>query len=65
MSYYARVVNGVVVEPAILLLDVHTPADYYSASLPGTWQPSPNASPTTGWTFDGVNYTPPPVGFRI
>lgn len=60
MPYWARVVNGVVQEPAIELPTGENPSQYFSNVLEGTWYSTPNGTPTSGWTRAGNGtYTAP------
>lgn len=62
MAWYARVVDGIVVEPAVNLPGTDLPSKYFPASLPGTWEACANGDPQSGWTFTAPStFTAPTV----
>jgi hypothetical protein len=60
MTWWVRVLNDVVQEAAIMLPDNHTPADYFPASMPGTWVQAADGTPRSNWTYTPpTTFTPP------
>lgn len=59
MAFWARVLNGVVQEPARELPDDATPQQFFPDTLPGAWETAPDGAPQSGWTYSNGAYAAP------
>lgn len=65
MSWFARVLDGVVQEPAVDLPAGDEPSKYFPDSMPGSWVAAPDGTPQSGWTYANGVYTAPAVNISV
>lgn len=62
MTWYARVVDGTVAEPAVNIPNNDSPSKYFPPTLEGSWVECADGNPQSGWVFTAPNtFTAPTI----